>query len=147
MAQFSLRAELIRGGRWRPARAEEGRYTALLAVPLLSRASSLGPGSATEGHGHPPLQTFHEPKGRSVTPRKGPIAEVLLCFIPLHIFPLIFPHSCFISHFLLESPIPTASSEQPAVLTAEMFVPGRQRGSNFQFILISMASRVSGELH
>lgn len=73
-------------------------------------------------------------------------SQVLLCFIPLHAFPLVFFPSWFISHFLLERPIPTASSEQPAVLIAELFVSGRQRGWNIQFILISMAW-ISGELH
>lgn len=58
MAQFSLRAELTLGEQWRTMRAEEGTYTSLLALSLLSRASPLRPGTAIEGHGQPPLQTI-----------------------------------------------------------------------------------------
>lgn len=87
-------------------RAEEGTQMSLLA--LLSRTSSLGPGSAIEGNGHLPLQIFNETEGISVTLRKGAYMERFVVFFPSYL-PFLFLSSWIINHFHLESPGPTAS--------------------------------------
>lgn len=104
-------------------------------LALLSRTSSLGPGSATQGHGHLPLQMLNERKGILVIFRKGPFMEVCVGFFP---FVFVFSFSSWIiSHFHLESP---DSTKLPLLEESSgLFLSGRQRGSNFQSILISMA--------
>lgn len=77
--------------------------------------------------------TDNNPKVRSMT-LKGFITEALLCFIPPSYFSSFsygFLPLWFISYLLAESPIPAAFSGQPAVLRAELFVSGRQKGIEF----------------
>lgn len=122
-------------------RTKEGTQMNLLA--LLLRISSSGPGSDTEGHGHSPLQMFKETKGILVTLKKGTFINTCGFFPPSYLFSLSLS-SWTISHFIWKAPF-----QQLPLLeeSYELFLSGRQKRSNFESILISMALCVSGELH
>lgn len=91
--------------KWWAVRAEEGTQMSLLA--LMSRTSSLGPGSATERLGHLPLQKFNETKGISVTLRKEAFMEV---FVELYPFIFVFSISFFLDYQSLSFRKPCSSS-------------------------------------
>lgn len=93
------------GAKWWDMRAEEGTQMSLLV--LMSRTSSLGPGSATERHGHLPLQKFNEKKGISVTLRKGAFMEV---FVGLFPFVFVFSISFFLDYQSLSFRNPCSKS-------------------------------------